>query len=264
VPAPATGAASPTPAAAPAPAATPPMTVPTRIYVVRGMTRGGRPGSPSTRLAVPLVPPPPPAAALAASFTETAVAVTWLPPVLESGSAPMKMAYNIYLAPPSNESTQAEAAKPADAPTPLNEKPLDLTSFEHAGVEPGVEQCFVVRTVETVAGAIVESDPSHRACVTPRDIYPPAAPKGLSAVAGPGAINLIWDANTEGDVAGYLILRAEAPGDTLQPLNSAPARDTRYRDTTVTAGARYIYAIVAVDRAGNRSAASARVEETAR
>jgi fibronectin type 3 domain-containing protein len=122
----------------------------------------------------------------------------------------------------------------------------------------------VVRTVATVAGAILESEPSARACVTPRDTFPPAAPKAVTAVAGPGAINLIWDANTEADVAGYLILRAEAPGDTLQPLNSEPTRETRYRDTTVTAGVRYVYAIVAVDRAGNRSAPSPRFEETAR
>jgi hypothetical protein len=248
---------------APAPPAVP-VSVLTRIYMVRGMTKSGRPGSPSARLVVPLTPAPPVATGLATSFSETAVTVTWLPPVLEGGSEPRKFAYNVYVAPPTTETSQGEATKPMEAPTPLNGKPLDETSFEHPGVQPGVAQCFVVRTVETIAGAFVESEPSERACVTPRDIYPPAAPKGLSAVAGPGAINLIWDANTETDVAGYLILRGEAPGDTLQPLNNEPTRETRYRDATVTAGVRYIYAIVAVDRAGNRSAASARVEETAR
>jgi len=150
------------------------------------------------------------------------------------------------------------------APAPLNPAPLDTPSFEHASAQPGVEQCFVVRTVETVGSATVESEPSQPACVTPRDTFPPAAPKNLSAVAGPGAINLIWDANTEGDLAGYLILRGPAPGDTLQPLNAEPTRDTRFRDTTVSPGAHYVYAIIAVDRAGNRSAASPPVEETAR
>jgi hypothetical protein len=67
-------------------------------------------------------------------------------------------------------------------------------------------------------------------------------------------------------MAGYLVLRGEAPGDTLQPLTPQPIKDTSYRDTTVKPGVRYVYAIVAIDRATppNRSAPSARVEETAR
>ena len=75
-------------------------------------------------------------------------------------------------------------------------------------------------------------------------------------MSGTGAINLIWDANTEADLGGYLVLRGEAPGDTLQPLTPQPIRETRYRDTAVKPGVRYVYAIVAVDRATppNRSA----------
>ncbi len=248
-------AAAPSAAAPPAPA--PPPSVPTRIYIVRGITKRGRAGSPSARLVVPLVSPPPVATALATAFTETAVKVTWFPPVAEGPSAP-PMSFNVYSAAPKTDSGETAA------PTPLNDQPLSAPSFEHAGVAPDVEQCFVVRTVQTIAGTAIESEPSAPACVTPRDTFPPAAPKGLSAVAGPGAVNLIWDANTEQDLAGYLVLRAETPDDTLQPLMSEPTRDTRYRDTTVKPGVRYVYAIVAVDRAGNRSPASPRVEETAR
>lgn len=268
-PPPSTPAASPTspastplaasaPSAAPAAAAAPAITVPTRIYVVRGITRRGRPGSPSARLTVPLIAPPAFPTGLATSFSETAVTVTWLPPVAEVGASLAPLTYNVYAAPSTAESS------PTDPPKPLNAKPLEALSFEHPGAQPGVERCFVVRTVQTIEGTMLESEPSTRACIIPRDIFPPAAPKALSAVAGPGAVNLIWDANTEADLAGYLVLRAEAPGDTLQPLNSEPTRETRYRDTTVTAGVRYVYAIVAVDRAGNRSAPSPRVEETAR
>jgi hypothetical protein len=79
-------------------------------------------------------------------------------------------------------------------------------------------------------------------------------------------MNLGWDANAEPDLAGYLVLRGEAPGDTLQPLTPVPITATSYEDKTVTAGVRYVYAIVALDKASppNRSAPSARVEETAR
>ncbi|PYR89696.1 MAG: hypothetical protein DMF84_23500 [Acidobacteria bacterium] len=250
------GAATPPPVVREPPPA-PAIVVPTRIYVVRGITRRGRPGSPSVRMTVPLIPPPPIATALATSFTETAVTITWLPPVVEIASAPTPISYNVYAASSPPDSS-------GEAPKPLNEKPLDVSSFEHVSAKPGVEQCFVVRTVETLASTMVESEPSARTCITPRDTFPPAAPKALSAVAGPGAINLIWDANTEADLAGYVVLRGEAPGDTLQPLNGEPTRETRYRDATVTPGVHYVYAIVAIDRAGNRSAASPRVEETAR
>ena len=97
-----------------------------------------------------------------------------------------------------------------------------------------------------VGAVALESAPSD-VCTTPVDKFPPAAPKGLSAVAGTGVISLIWDANTEQDLAGYLVLRGEAPGDTLQPLMPAPIRETTFRDTTAKPGVRYVYAIVAVD-----------------
>ena len=77
---------------------------------------------------------------------------------------------------------------------------------------------------------------------------------------------MIWDANTEADLAGYLVLRATSADETLQPLTPAPIRDTVYRDTTVTAGAEYVYVVVAVDSAPtpNRSKPSSPVRVTAR
>ena len=102
--------------------------------------------------------------------------------------------------------------------------------------------------------------------MTPKDEFPPAAPKGVAAVSTPGAVQLIWDASTEADFAGYLVLRAEPPDETLQPLTPAPIRDTVFQDTSVKPGVRYVYVIVAVDsaRPPNRSAPSERVEALAR
>jgi fibronectin type 3 domain-containing protein len=89
----------------------------------------------------------------------------------------------------------------------------------------------------------------------------------LATVASEGAINLIWQPNVELDLGGYLVLRGEAPGDTLQPLTAGPIVEARYRDASVTPGVRYVYAVVAVDNrfpVPNVSAPSEPAPETAR
>jgi hypothetical protein len=236
----------------------------TRLYVIRGVSSRRRPGAPSVRLEVPLLAAPAAARAAATppTWNETSITVAWQPPASASDEA-AGVLYNIYAVPAAGA---ASSGVPLTAPVPLNAAPLDVTTFAHEGAAPGREQCFVVRSVATVGTALIESDPSDPICVTPRDTFPPAAPKNLQAVGSTGVINLIWDANTDSDLGGYLVLRGAAPGDTLQPLTPAPIRETRYQDRSTTPGVTYVYAIVAVDRATppNTSAASNRVQETAR
>jgi hypothetical protein len=240
--------------------------IPVRVYAIRGVTKKGRPGPPSGRVTIPLVPPPPAPGTLSVSFNEQAVLVSWLAPVAPSADAPA-LAFNVYSAPVGTEAQPQPANARPSTPAPMNPAPLAGPPFEHPGATPGTTQCFTVRTVQKVVDISVESDPTPPICVTVRDIFPPAPPKGLAVVAMDGGVmNLIWDANTEPDLGGYVVLRGQAPGDTLQPLTPEPIHDTSYRDTTATPGVRYVYAIVAVDRATppNRSQPSARVEETAR
>jgi len=149
-------------------------------------------------------------------------------------------------------------------PTPLTPAPAAVTEFVITGVTFGTERCFEVRPVDQIFGATVIGPASPRTCYTPKDTFAPAAPKSLAAIAGAGVISLIWDANAETDLAGYIVLRGEAPGDTLQPVTKEPVTVTSYRDESVRAGTRYVYAVVAVDRAGNNSPQSNRAEETAR
>jgi len=149
-------------------------------------------------------------------------------------------------------------------PTPLTPAPVAVTEFVIKGVPFGTERCFEVRPVDQIFGTMVIGPASPRTCYTPKDTFAPAAPKSLAAIAGAGVINLIWDANAETDLAGYIVLRGEAPGDTLQPVTKEPVTVTSFRDESVRAGTRYVYAVVAVDRAGNNSPQSNRAEETAR
>ena len=76
-------------------------------------------------------------------------------------------------------------------------------------------------------------------------------------------ITLIWEPSAEKDLAGYVVLRAAAPGGDLQPITREPIIDASFKDV-VPAGVRYVYAVRAVDKSGNVSAISDRVEESAR
>jgi hypothetical protein len=49
----------------------------------------------------------------------------------------------------------------------------------------------------------------------------------------------------------------------LAPITPMPIHETSFRDT-VMPGIRYMYALIAVDKAGNRSQMSARIDDQAR
>jgi hypothetical protein len=162
------------------------------------------------------------------------------------------------------------AASAPDAPSapnaPVNASLLTAPGFTDPRVEFGVERCYIVRRVQMVGGIAVESAPSEPTCVTPVDTFPPAAPKSLALIAGGNGVSLLWEANTEADLGGYLVLRGEAPGDKLSPLTKEPIIETSYLDTTARRGRTYVYRVVAIDRSTppNRSAPSDAVEETIR
>ena len=257
------GTAASTTAAATPPAPVGPLVL-TRLYTLMGVPKKGKGALPSPRIEVPLLQVPGAPRPSAPTADEASVTLEWLPPPSTTDEAPGVL-YNVYSAPAagSGGGAGAPAERPA-APKPLNDRPLAEQIFIHGGAEAGKEQCFVVRSVAAVGNTMIESDPSAPVCITPKDTFPPAAPKGLAAVGSTGVVNLIWDASPEADLAGYVILRADAPNATLQPLVREPIRETRYADRTAQPNVRYTYAIIAVDKTGNRSAPSTKVEEAAR
>jgi fibronectin type 3 domain-containing protein len=89
----------------------------------------------------------------------------------------------------------------------------------------------------------------------------------VSPIAVEGAISLVWEANSEGDLQGYYVFRGEEGSDTLTRITNEVVKETRYTDETVKPGVRYVYAVTAVDNQSpqpNVSAQSDRVEVTAR
>lgn len=88
----------------------------------------------------------------------------------------------------------------------------------------------------------------------PRDLTPPAAPRGLYSVTGDGAVYLSWLDNTERDVAGYRIYMspcASGPGCPYDRIGSTTG--TRFTVTGLANGVTRFYAIAAYDYAGNES-----------
>jgi hypothetical protein len=115
-------------------------------------------------------------------------------------------------------------------------------------------------TVQAVADS-AESETSAPVTIVPSDVFPPAAPASVTAVAGIGSIELAWERNTETDLRGYRVYRANAAGEftVVGELVDAPA----YSDRQVSAGTTYRYQIAALDQSGNESPRSPVVEVTA-
>jgi hypothetical protein len=275
-----------------------------RFYSAVAFSARGRPGPPSPNAEFPLIETPEPPALVAAPYSETMVALEWppsggilgflfnsalppeepplndvfepivQPPATAAGpevvipTGPVK--YNVYrelepdpFAPPDPTGRLPWSEAP---PMPINAAPLDAMRFSDS-VEFNRERCYIVRAVRGTPPNAVEGDASMPNCFLPVDMFPPAAPARLAAVADEGGISLIWEPNAEPDVAGYLVLRGEPTDATLQPLTPTPVTEARFRDTHVSAGKKYVYAVVALDSRlpfGNISAESNRVEETAR
>ena len=236
--------------------------VPSRIYVAVGVSTRGRKGALSKRAIAPLVPPPPATEQPKLSYDEKEVTLTWnavatpgaaatdgdVLPSKPIGLQPPSIAYNVY-------------DVSADAATKITKTPVTDTKASDPRIAWGEKRCYTVRAVETVAGLTIESDAAPPACETLTDTFAPAAPKGLRSIAGERSINLIWDPNSESDLAGYLVFRGT--GDELDQITPAPIADPTFTDG-VQPGVRYVYAVKAVDKAGNSSAWSERVEEMAR
>lgn len=229
----------------------------------QGTTAGGatpEPAPPTT----PSAPSPPTATGAAAPGEKPAAPLP--PPLLAARSIGFNTpatAYHVYEVPGDQP---PDAAAAAALPKVLTPQPVVDTELTLSAPVYGVERCFIVRAVDRVGGVAVQGPASPRTCVTPADTFPPAPPQSLAAIGGPGVINLIWEPNSEPDLAGYIVLRGEAPGDTLQPLMSEPITESTFADRTARPGVRYVYAVVAVDKATvpNVSAQSNKVEEATR
>ncbi|UOY03809.1 fibronectin type III domain-containing protein [Blastococcus sp. PRF04-17] len=125
------------------------------------------------------------------------------------------------------------------------------TSYTDTGLTNDVEYRYTLAAIDNHGNHSISSSPAY---ATPTDLGAPAMPTGLTATPADGQVTLSWAANTEPDLAGYVVLRDGADVATV----STPG----YADTGVTNGTTYGYSVVAVDTHGNRSPSTSAVAAT--
>ena len=138
--------------------------------------------------------------------------------------------------------------------SPLNPKPVKGTSYVDFSAPYGAPLVYTVRAI-LAKNPKVEGLPAEELAFSFRDIYPPPPPSRLDALSEAARVRLVWTPVDAGDLAGYLVFRAEGDGASVR-LTKEPVTDPFFTDEAAAQGKRYRYTVRAVDRAGNASAPS--------
>jgi hypothetical protein len=163
---------------------------------------------------------------LKASAVPEGVALTW--------NAPPGTQFRLF-----RQAGQEE--KPSPLGTAAEPKYLDNST------EYGKTYQYYVQSIHEKT----ESDVTGPVPVTPKDIFPPGIPAGLTASAGVGSVELAWERNTEPDFKEYRVYRSEVGGPFNQIADGLVAPS--YSDHNIESGKHYRYRVAALDQAGNAS-----------
>ncbi len=232
-------------------------------YAIEVLNAGGRGAGLSNQVRVPLAQTLPPPQDFAARVTTQGVVLSWtsnLPPTTSPQN--VRHVYRVYRQMEGSKERILAGEVPAG-----NQRSLALTD---SSIEWEKTYVYRAETVTVVAQdnkpeLQVEGDDTPEVKVFADDVFPPAVPSGLQAVAsGPGQatfVDLVWAPVTDVDLDGYNIYRHEegaAPVKVNAELVKAPA----YRDARVVSGKNYFYSVSAVDVRANESARSEEASET--
>jgi len=218
------------------------------VVAVRTLTRGFRhralDSDPSNFVDVPIFDVSEPLGSVKCVTTEKAVEVQFPPPTRSLSGDPLHdlAGYRVY---------RSSTGQPASYEL-LGE--TTASPYRDSQFEFGHAYYYQVRTVFGKPGHLAMSDASPAVKVTPRDVFPPAPPQGLTSIYSAGAVELVWTANAEADLAGYNVYRLE--NEPAQRVNKELLRTPIFRDTTVAPGKTLRYYVTAVDVSGNESKAS--------
>ncbi len=224
----------------------------TLVVGVRTLTRGFRhraiESDPSNLVDVPIFDVSEPVMGVQGVTTEKAVEVQFSPPARTLSGEPIHdlAGYRIYRSSTGKAGSFELLGETATTP------------YRDGRFEFGQTYYYQVRAVFGKPGYLALSDASSVVKVTPRDTFPPAPPQGLSSIYAAGAVELVWTANTEADLAGYNVYRWD--NQTAQRLNKELVRTPIFRDATSPPGKTLTYYVTAVDLSGNESKPSKQEE----
>ena len=193
---------------------------------------------------VPLDVPTPPQS-LSASISPDAVNLSWNRPArMISGASDLSViGYHVY------RFTGDEVPE-----TPITSAPIERTNY--ADTPALGTHRYLVTAVRSTGPPLLQSGPSNVISVEYRDLLPPPAPTGLTALPEDNAIRLIWDPVEAADLAGYKIYRigqADQVGELFVTVTPTAIPETNYRDTGVRPNTAYQYLVSSVDKSGNES-----------
>jgi hypothetical protein len=240
-------------------------------YLVELKNRNGRSAGLSNAAVVLAGEAPAPVTGLEAKVQKNGVHLRWAPAPLEPSLAAVRL-HRKLLTPP--------AAKPQQGPLAPPPEPLEQSLLVEAGASRALDQdirfgqAYEYRA-QRVARVAVDGRALELAGplsaplrVEALDVFPPAVPTGLAAVAtaaetgSEASIDLSWQPGTEADLAGYAVYRREADGAWQRISSAQPLVAPAFHDAKVQAGHTYRYAVSAIDQGGHESAHSAEAEET--
>jgi hypothetical protein len=238
------------------------------LYRVRTRVSERKGSADSNQVSVDLYPVPQRIDTLEPLVTEKNIQLKWSPPTSTSAGAqlPPIQEFHVYRGEldPASVSAAEKDLHAGVWKLPLVQIGVTPTpEYQDFNFDFGNTYAYVVRSVISEGGSLLESGDSRPVILTPKDTFPPAAPQDVVAAALPGAspgifvVDLSWTINLETDMAGYRVYRSESENAQGQPLTPDLLPTPSFRDTTVVSGHRYWYAVTAVDRAGNESAPSA-------
>ena len=240
----------------------------TAVFGVRTRVNERKTSANSNTVVLSLYPVPAPINTLQAHVTEKSIDLSWTAPTETSAGEPLPggVSFFVYRG---EIDPASEAAAEKDLHAAVWKAPLlqigttTTTEYQDTGFDWGKTYVYTLRSAISMNGVLLQSGDSRPVILTPKDIFPPAAPEDLvSAVlagARPGTsvVDLSWTINLETDLAGYRVYRSERENERGQLLTPNLLPSPAYRDSAVASGARYWYTVTAVDRAGNESAGSA-------
>ncbi len=205
-------------------------------YVATASDSTGRTSAPSPRLSVVYITAPAPPTGLEGQPGERQVTLSWLAPAALSDGSPLSgtIAYQVLRSP-----------GPDIALAPISPTPVAEPSYTDTNLENDQAYSYAVVALRSDAGGVAQSAPSTTIVVTPRDMTPPSPPAGLVAIPSPGTVRLAWNANSEPDVAGYVVYRRGTAGRVAR-VGRVTAPGTTFTDRDVPSG-RYDYHVTAVD-----------------